>query len=141
MNPEDLGSSAGKKDADKEDRYVPVTLVSGLILVGVAILAAPDIFSRHNPGPEHVLLHPAYNALIVLCAILLIRGRIAEVLARLEFLDLKTFDALQYRVARAVASLASNVGKIQTGDLNLNMIGFLVGLVICLLSVLGFFCF
>ena len=141
MDAVDLESSAGKKDANGNDRYRTVAVISGLILVGVAVLVAPDIFSAHNPDPEQLLRHPAYNALIVLCAVLLIRGRIPEVLDRLELFDLRTFDALQYRVARVVVSLASNVGKIHTGDLNLNMIGFLVGLIICLLSILGFLCF
>ncbi len=168
MNTRDLESSVGKKDVNAKDPYRSVAVVSGLILVGVAVMVAPDIFSVHNPDPEQLLRHSAYSALIVLCAVLLIKGRIPEVLGRLKLFDLKTFDRFQYTLAQTmmssfermrgsielsvfdrfqyllaqtIVSLASNVGKIHTGDLNLNMIGFLVGLTICLISVLGFLCF
>jgi len=36
----DLESSAGKKDANGKDRYTSAALISGLILVGVAVLVA-----------------------------------------------------------------------------------------------------
>lgn len=83
-----------------------------------------------------------YKALIILCAISLIIGRNPAknpgILGRLKTLDLNTFDAFQYALARKTLSLANSIRKIHTGNLNLNMLGFLVGFIICLLFLLGF---
>jgi len=92
-----------------------VAAISGLICGGVAVLVAPNVFSKYSLDPEHLLSHSIYNALIILCAILLIRGKIPEF-----------FDRLL------------PIRKIHTGNLNLNMLGFLAGFIICLLSLLGF---
>lgn len=127
--------------------------VSGLTCVGIAVLIAPNIFLEHSLDPDHLLSHSMYKALIVLCAILLIRGtnpgtnpgknlgknrrknlgKNPRILDRLKTLDLNTFDAFQYVLARKIQSLANGIRKIQTGNLNLNMLGFLVGFIICLL--------
>jgi len=115
-----------------------IVAILGLICVCVAVLVAPNKFSEYSLDPEHLLSHWVFSALVVLCGVLLIRGGIAEVLARLKTLDLSTFDAFQYALARRILSLASSTTKIHTGDLNLNMLAFLVGFIICLLSLLGF---
>ncbi len=115
--------------------------VSGLTCVGIAVLIAPNIFLEHSLDPDHLLSHSMYKALILLCAILLIRGtnpgtnpgKNPGILDRLKTLDLNTFDAFQYVLARKIQSLANGIRKIHTGNLNLNMLGFLVGFIICLL--------
>ena len=115
-----------------------IAAILGLICVCVAVLVAPNRFSKYSLDPEHLLSHSMFSALVVLCGVLLIGGRIPEVLARLKTLDLSTFDAFQYALARRILFLASSTTKIHTGDLNLNMLGFLVGFIICLLFLLGF---
>jgi len=134
--------SIGERDVSEKDRRRRVAVISGLTCVGIAVLVAPNIFSEYSLDPEHLLSHSMYKALIVLCAILLIRGKNPAknpgILGRLKNLDLSTFDAFQYALARKILSLANSVRKIHTGNLNLNMLGFLVGFIICLLFLLSF---
>jgi len=137
-----LESSIGEKDVIEKDRRRRVAVISGLTCVGIAVLVAPNILSEYSLDPEHLLSHSMYKALIVLCAILLIRGKNPAknpgILDRLKTLDLSTFDAFQYALARKILSLANSIRKIHTGNLNLNMLGFLVGFIMCLLFLLGF---
>jgi hypothetical protein len=55
-------------------------------------------------------------------------------------LEMSGFDRFQYVLAQTIASLAGSTKKIHTGNLNLNMVFFLVGVIFCVLLLLSFMC-
>jgi len=132
----------------------------GLVATCVAVLIVFDALSEYVLDPMHVLSHSIFGAILLLCAKLLATERAPPILDRLVFLELNIFDRFQYSLARTmmslfhrtrdslefhvfdksqydlvriVVSLGSNVRKIQTGSLNLNMMSFLFGFIACLL--------
>ena len=149
----------------KMKRWIAVAL--GLIATGVAALVTIGAFSEYSLDPAHVLSHSMFSAIIILCGRLLVTQEVPAILDRLILLELKTFDRFQYTLAQTmmsgferirgflelsifdrfqyalaqtIVSLASSTKKIHTGNLNLNMVFFLVGFIICLLFLLSFTC-
>jgi len=150
----------------KMKRWKSVAL--GLIATGVAVLVTLGAFSEYSLDPAHVLSHTMFSVVILLCGRLLVTQEVPGALDRLILLELKTFDRFQYTLARTmmssferirgsvelsvfdrfqyvlaqtIASLAGSAKKIHTGNLNLNMVFFLVGVIFCVLLLLSFMCF
>lgn len=147
----------------KMKRWIAVAL--GLIATGVAASIALGAFSEYSIDPAHVLSHSMFSAIILLYGRLLVTEEVPAILDRLILLEFKTFDRFQYTLAhtmmssferirgslelsifdrfqyalaQTIVSLASSTKKIHTGNLNLNMVFFLVGFIICLLFLLSF---
>ena len=149
----------------KMKRWKSVAL--GLIATGVAVLVILGAFSEYSLDPAHVLSHAMFSAVILLCGRLLVTQEVPAALDRIILLELKTFDRFQYTLARimmssferirgslemsgfdrfqyvlaqTIASLAGTTKKIHTGNLNLNMVFFLAGVIFCVLLLLSFMC-
>jgi len=147
----------------KMKRWMSVAF--GLIATGVAALVTIGAFSEYSLDPAHVLSHSMFSAVILLCGRLLVTQEVPAILDRLILFELKTFDRFQYTLAQTmmsgferirgsvelsifdrfqytlahkIESLAGSTKKIHTGNLNLNMVFFLVGFIICLLLLLSF---
>jgi len=147
----------------KMKRWIAVAF--GLIATGVAALVTLGTFSDYSLDLAHVLSHSMFSAVILLCGRLLVTKDVPAILDRLILFELSTFDRFQYTFAQTmmtgferirgsiessifdrfqyalahkIESLASSTKKIHTGNLNLNMIFFLVGFIICLLLLLSF---
>jgi hypothetical protein len=51
-------------------------------------------------------------------------------------LETNIFDKTQYTIASTIKNFSINVRKTQTGNLNFNLIGILIGFIICILFIL-----
>jgi len=144
-------------------RWIAVAL--GLTATSFAALVTIGAFSEYSLDPAHILSHSMFSAIILLYGRLLVTHGVPAILDRLIFLESETFDRFQYTFAqtmmsgferiraflelgvfdrsqytfaRTIESLAGGTRRIHTGNLNVNMICFLVGFVVCLLLLLRF---
>lgn len=124
----------------KMNRRIVVGL--GLTTTYVAALTVMNTFLEYTLDVMHILSHVMFSAIILLCAKLLVTERVPSIFRLFVFLELSVFDQSQYTLAKTVTSVAGSFGRTQTGNLNFNMIGVIVGFITCLLLLfLGFLCF
>jgi len=137
-----------------------ITVIASLTATCTAALAAMNSFLKYTPDGVHVLIHAVFGVMLLLSARLLIHEKIPpflnlfvllelNVFDRLQYtltqtlmslferardsLELNVFDRFQYRVAQALRCLARTIKGVQTGDLGLNMVGLVIGFILCLL--------
>lgn len=148
---------------NKMGRRASLTL--GLVSTGAAALVTLSAFPEYNLDSTHISSHIMFSTTVLLYGKLVVSEELPAILDRLILFELNTFDKVQYSLAQTmmsvfnrirdsleldvfdgfqyafakrVVSVASGTRRVHTGDLNLNMIWFLVGFVICLLFLLGF---
>jgi hypothetical protein len=129
-------------------------------LTAACIAGFMNIFSEYTLDFMHVLSHLMFSIVLLLCANLLRTERLPaffrlfgllelNLFDRFQYslakttlsfcnkiryvLELNLFDRFQYSLAKKVVSLSSNIRKTQTGNLNINMIGVMIGFIICFL--------
>jgi hypothetical protein len=136
------------------------TITFSLIAAGIAALIIISSFLEFCIDSMHVLCHSIFSLILVFCAVLLVTEGVPSILDHLVLFDLKifdrfqyllaqtattvfyklhdslelnTFDRSQYILANLMTSFSANIKKIQSGNLSLNMIYFLIGLFFCFL--------
>ncbi len=141
------------------------SLTLGLVSTGAAALVTLSAFPEYHLDPTHISSHIVFSTTILLYGKLIVSEDVPAILDRLilfelntfdkaqyslaqtmmsifdrirDSLELNVFDGFQYAFAKRVVSVASGARRVHTGDLNLNMVWFLVGFVICLLFLLRF---
>lgn len=102
-------------------------------LTAACIAGFMNIFSEYTLDFMHVLTHLMFSIVLLLCANLLRTERLPAFFRLFGLLELNLFDRFQYSLAKKVVSLSSNIRKTQTGNLNINMIGVMIGFIICFL--------
>jgi hypothetical protein len=103
----------------------------GLITLTLAIFSIPILFSKYSPTFSHTLQHSLFILAMLTSAFLLITDKIVNSFQSLyNTIEVGMFDKLQYTFAKKVKSLANTLRKSQTGELNLNMLGVLIGFIV-----------
>ncbi len=141
-----------------------IVVAFSLIVTCIASLTVALLFSEYTLDVMHILSHVTFSVILLISAKLLLTEKVPAFFHLLILLELNVFDRFQYVLAQKVTSFfnrirdllelsifnrsqyvlaqkvtsfAKDIRRTQTGDLNFNMIGVVIGLIICLSLLLS----
>ena len=117
----------------QKKRKVVISFFSAAIIGSTAA----NLYAHYALEPLHIMNHTLFKTAYIFGMLILVKGNILPVLSPLyNLVEVNVFDQLNYLIARITIKTSKIVRRVQTGNLNLNMLMILVFFLLCLIILL-----
>ena len=107
--------------------------IISLFSTSIVAFTSVNLYSHYSFEPLSIINHTLFKTTYILSMLVIVQGNILTILSPLyQIVEVNVFDQLNYLLARISIKTSNMLKRIQTGNLNINMLMVFAFFLLCL---------